>query len=294
MKKKIVFSIFIILFGTVLIAASESGKYKITSIVFKGKVINLKNIGEFDRIFFNGKEITTDTLTIDKTGDIELKIIKDNREIKYNIYSINGLLTILPPLLAIIIALIFKDVVIALFIGIFSGAIFIYRFDFITAFFRVIDKYVLEAIADKDRASIIIFTLLLGGMVGIITKTGGVKGVIDSLSKKINSVKSTQMFTWLMGIMIFFDDYTNTLLVGNTMRPLSDKWRISREKLSYIVDSTAAPMASIAIISTWIGFEISLINQSLKVYNVNADAYSLFLSSLPFYPHLHFSSFILR
>ncbi|GAG81822.1 unnamed protein product, partial [marine sediment metagenome] len=105
--------------------------------------------------------------------------------------------------------------------------------------------------------------------------------IVEALSKKVKSAKSTQMYTWLMGIFIFFDDYTNTLIVGNTMRPLTDKWKISREKLAYIVDSTAAPMASLALISTWIGFEISLINQSLTAYGVEYDAYSLLLSSIP-------------
>jgi Na+/H+ antiporter NhaC len=158
----------------------------------------------------------------------------------------------------------------------------------IEAFFNVIDRYIVGAIADKDRASIVIFTLLLGGMVGIISKSGGIRGIVESLSNRIRSERGTQFYSWLMGILIFFDDYTNTLIVGNTMRPLTDEWKISREKLSYIVDSTAAPMASIALISTWVGFEISLINQSLTAYNIDYDAYHLFLSSLPyrFYPLL--------
>lgn len=288
MKKRTTLLIFFIIFSFTSIYAKEKQKFKIPSIVFKGKILKISDLGKFDRIYINGKEITSDKITINKTGSIELTILKDNQEFKFSIYSINGLLTILPPLFAIVLALIFRDVVISLFIGIFAGAILINRFDLISAFFRTIDKYILEAIAHKNRASIIIFTLLLGGMVGIITKSGGVKGIVESLSKKVESSRSTQFYTWLMGILIFFDDYTNTLIVGNTMRPLSDKWKISREKLSYIVDSTAAPMASIAIISTWIGFEISLINQSLKAYSVDFDAYNLFLSSIPyrFYPIL--------
>ena len=269
-------------------AAVEEVKFNVPAIVFKGKVIKLEEIGSFDRVTIDGKEVDTKKITIESTGNIDVKIVKNNKEYTFSIYSINGILTILPPLVAIILALIFKDVLIALFLGIFTGALLINRFDIIASFFNVVDKYVLEAIADKDRASIVIFTLLLGGMVGIISKSGGVKGIVDTLSRKVTSSKSTQFYTWLMGILIFFDDYTNTLVVGNTMRPLTDKWKVSREKLAYIVDSTAAPMASIALISTWIGFEISLISQQLKAYNVDADAYQLFLSSLPyrFYPIL--------
>jgi Na+/H+ antiporter NhaC len=266
----------------------EEPTFNLPSIFFNGKVLKRQDIGAFDQIFINGKEVVSDEITIETIGNVEVKIIKDNKTYTHSIYSINGILTLLPPLVAIILALIFKDVLIALFVGIFTGALFINRFDFITAFFNVVDKYVLEALTDSDRASIIIFTLLLGGMVGVITKSGGVKGIVDSLSRKVQSTKGVQFYTWLMGILIFFDDYTNTLVVGNTMRPLTDRWKISREKLSYIVDSTAAPMACIALISTWIGFEISLINQQLEALHVDLDAYSLFLSSIPyrFYPIL--------
>jgi Na+/H+ antiporter NhaC len=267
---------------------AEEPTFNLPKVIFKGAVLKAEEIGTFDRIFINGKECAPDKIKIKTTGDIQVKIVKGSFQKTYTIYSLNGWLTILPPLVAIALALIFKDVVIALFIGIFTGAVFINRFDVFTAFFNVVDKYVLEAISDTDRASIIVFTLLLGGMVGIINKSGGVKGIVDSLSRKVTSARGTQFYTWLMGILIFFDDYTNTLVVGNTMRPLTDKWKVSREKLAYIVDSTAAPVACIALISTWIGFEISLINQALKSYNVDLDAYHLFLSSLPyrFYPIL--------
>lgn len=263
--------------------------FNIPGFVFKGQELERKKIGAYDKLFVNGREVVAkEMVPINATGVVTIRIVKDDIEKTFEVYSAPGWLTILPPLIAIILALIFKDVVIALFIGIFSGALFLSRFDFISAFFKVIDKYVIEAVIDKDRASIIIFTMLLGGMVGIISKSGGVKGIVDALSRKVSSPRGTQFYTWLMGILIFFDDYTNTLVVGNTMRPLSDKWKISREKLSYIVDSTAAPMACIALISTWIGFEISLINQALTSVGIEVDAYSLFLKSLPyrFYPIL--------
>ena len=287
-KKNLAVILFLFLATTMVAADGDGNTFSIPNTVFKGKVLELKDIGQIDKVFVNGVEITGQSITFDRTGKYDITIVSNGKTNTYETYSIHGLLTILPPLLAIILALIFKEVVLALFIGILAGSFFINRFDIIAAFFNVVDKYILEALADKERASIVIFTLFLGGMVGIISKSGGVKGIVDSLSKKVKSARTTQMYTWLMGILIFFDDYTNTLIVGNTMRPLSDKWKISREKLSYIVDSTAAPMASIAIISTWIGFEISLINQALKAYNIDYDAYNLFLSSLPyrFYPLL--------
>ncbi len=281
MKKVIIFFLLIFIVSSINLN-SEDNNFRIPSVVFKGKVLNLEEIGKFDKIFLDGKEVKNKKVVFYKTGSFEIKIIKNKKEFIFKVFSIYGILTILPPLIAILLALIFKETIIALFVGVLTGALIIGKFDFIEAFFNVVDKYIIEAIANKERASIIIFTLLLGGMVGIITKSGGMKGIVESLSNKVRSSRSTQLYTWLMGILIFFDDYTNTLVVGNTMRPLTDKWKVSREKLSYVVDSTAAPVASIAVISTWIGFEISLIDQSLKAYNVNADAYELLLSSLPY------------
>jgi Na+/H+ antiporter NhaC len=286
--KKITLLILILTICGYLTGETQQEELKIPSMVFKGKILKLNDIGQFDQIYLNGTEIKSDRLVFTKVGTHRIEVVQGDRRLTFEVYSLEGILTLLPPFIAILLALIFKEVVVSLFMGIFCGALLVSRFDVLTAFFNVIDRYILNAIANTDRASILVFTLLLGGMVGIITKTGGVKGIVDSLSKRVKSARGTQFYTWLMGILIFFDDYTNTLIVGNTMRPLTDKWKISREKLAYIVDSTAAPMASIALISTWIGFEISLIDQSMKAYNISYDAYHIFLASLPyrFYPIL--------
>jgi len=276
------FLVLIILITTSFyIYSADSGGPKLPEMAFKGQKIDLTKAEGINEVSVNGEIVDIGSFVIKKTGKINVLITTDKGIFKYTIHSIPGILTIIPPILAILLAMIFKEVITALFIGVFAGALLLNNFNILKSFFNVIDKYIINAIVDHDRASIVIFTLLLGGMVGIITKTGGFKGIVDSLSRRVKSSRSTQMYTWLMGIFIFFDDYTNTLIVGNTMRPLSDKWKISREKLSYIVDSTAAPMVSIALISTWIGFEISLINQSLTAYNIEFDAYSLLLSSIP-------------
>lgn len=86
----------------------------------------------------------------------------------------------------------------------------------------------------------------------------------------------------LMGVIVFFDDYANTLIVGSTMRPLSDEMKISREKLSYIVDSTAAPVAGMALISTWIGYELGLINEAFELLGIDVNEYEYFLRSIPY------------
>ena len=202
-------------------------------------------------------------------------------------------MSILPPLIAILMALIIKEVFSALFIGILFGTTIIYYYQGSTLFialfqglFSFIDHYLLETLSDQGHLSIIVFSLLIGGMVNIITKNGGMKGIVNILSKYANDPRSGQLVTWLMGIAIFFDDYANTLVVGNTMRPVTDKLKVSREKLAYIVDSTAAPVASIAFITTWIGAEISYIQNGINTLNLDESAYNVFLNSLAysFYP----------
>lgn len=202
-------------------------------------------------------------------------------------------LSILPPLIAILMALLFKEVFSALFIGLFSGSLIIFSYQeaslfsaFFKAIFAISDTYILQSLTDSGHISIIIFSMLIGGMVNLITKNGGMQGIVNKLSKFANSPKSGQFVTWFLGILIFFDDYANTLIVGNTMRPVTDKLKVSREKLAYIVDSTAAPVASIAMITTWIGIELSYIQSATVQINIDESPYSIFLHSLPtrFYP----------
>ena len=199
--------------------------------------------------------------------------------------------SILPPLTAILLALIFKEVVISLFAGVWVGAFLASGYNFSRSLFTIIDTYIISALKDTGHLSIIVFSLLIGGMVALISKNGGMAGVVERLSKYAHSRKSSQFVTWLMGISIFFDDYANTLIVGNTMRPVTDKFKISREKLAYIVDSTAAPVAAIAFITTWIGAELGYIADginSLTGFPQEMTAYLIFISSLKysFYPIL--------
>jgi len=199
---------------------------------------------------------------------------------------IPGWFSLLPPLAAILLALITRQVLIALFAGVWLGTTFIYGFNPFTGFLFSLTEYVGKAPVDAERIAILIFSLALGGMIGVISKSGGTQGIVEKLSKYASNRRKGQIATWLMGVLIFFDDYANTLIVGNTMRPLTDKLKISREKLSYLVDSTAAPVANIAIISTWIGYELSLINESFQNIGLNQNAYITFFKTIPvnFYP----------
>jgi Na+/H+ antiporter NhaC len=199
---------------------------------------------------------------------------------------IPGWLSVVPPLIAIGLALIFKDVLISLFLGVFGGALILYDWHPITAFARTLDRLLLAPVLDPDRAKILVFTILLGGLVGVIGKSGGTLGIVARISPLATNARRGQLATWALGILVFFDDYANTLIVGSTMRPITDRLRISREKLAYIVDSTAAPVASLFPISTWIGFEVGLIAGALAGIGVDFNAYGVFIASIPyrFYP----------
>lgn len=192
-----------------------------------------------------------------------------------------GFWSLLPPLIAIILAFISKQVILSLLVGIFVGATML-NGNIFYGFLRTLDEYIVGSVADSWNAGILIFTLTIGGMVGVISKTGGTQAIAEALSKKAKTAKSAQIVTWIMGILVFFDDYANTLIVGPTMRPLTDKMKVSREKLSYIVDSTAAPVAGMAFISTWVGYELGLINDAFTSLGMDVNAYGIFIKSIPY------------
>ncbi len=205
-------------------------------------------------------------------------------------------LSIFPPLIAIGLALIFKEVIISLFAGIWVGAFIAggLRFEFflgvIKALLTTIDTYIINSLNDPGHLSVLVFSLMIGGMVAIISRNGGMAGVVQRMTKYATNPRRGQFVTWLLGVAIFFDDYANTLIVGNTMRSVTDRFRISREKLAYIVDSTAAPVASVAFITTWIGAELGYIGDGIAQVEhfANTTPYAVFIESLKYsyYPVL--------
>ncbi len=270
--------------------ALENIKFKISGESFPDSIDELT-------LFIYGEEETkeyilkvsdgtfADEINIPETGKftIEAKGFKSSRQV---IRVIPGLLSIIPPLLAILLALIFRQVIISLIFGIYIGAIFIYDYNPLTGLLRLVDKYVINSISDVSHIQVIVFTLLFGGVIGLISRSGGTRGMANVLTKFARTRKSGMLATWLSGIIIFFDDYANTLVVGNLMKPVTDKLKISREKLSFIVDSTAAPVASVFIISSWIGYEVGLIQDGLNMIGSQANGYTTFLATIPyrFYP----------
>lgn len=229
-------------------------------------------------------------------GQEELQIVYDSQTLpSVPVRPIPLWLSILPPLIAIVMAFLIKEVYSSLFTGILVAAAIIAYYNGANAFLAIfvgildiVDTYVITTISDSGHTSVIVFLMLIGATVAIVSLNGGMKGLVGWLSKHAKTPRSGQIVTFIMDICIFFDDYANTLVVGSTMRPLAKKLRVSKEKLAFIVDSTAAPVGALALVTTWIGAELSYIEEGVKVIGIDESPYSLFIASIPyrFYPIL--------
>jgi len=202
--------------------------------------------------------------------------------------AIYGALTLLPPLVAIVLAFITRNVIFSLFMGIFTGTFMVnisgenIFYAFFGAFVDMSSKMV-GSLADSWNAGIVLQVLNIGGMIAVVTKMGGLKAIAQKLAARAKTPATAQIYTWIMGFFIFFDDYANSLIIGPIMRPVTDKLKISREKLAFIIDSTAAPIAGLALISTWIGYELSLIKDAyIAIGQPDVNAFAIFVETLPY------------
>jgi Na+/H+ antiporter NhaC len=278
-----------------LIHASQDGNSRLS---INGEEVNLEFNDKESRIKITPGE-RGKLYILDAADTKKLYHVSKRSDGTYRFRKIPMWLSILPPVVAIFLALLFREVVVSLFIGIWAGSFIAggmrieSLYYFVLSLLDTLQNYVVKALTDADSGhlAVIVFSLFIGGMVAIISKNGGMAGVVKSLSRYAKSDKSSQLITWVLGVAIFFDDYANTLIVGNTMRSVTDRFRVSREKLAYIVDSTAAPVAAVAFITTWIGAELGYIDDGIHMidgFNFEMTSYSIFISSLKysFYPVL--------
>ncbi|MCH2212311.1 MAG: hypothetical protein MK110_13485 [Fuerstiella sp.] len=196
-------------------------------------------------------------------------------------------LRLLPPVLAIGLAVVFREVTVSLILAIFGGCLLFIPLKESYLAVPVFCEIIVRQTADYDHASVILFTLLLGAMIGVMNDSGGTGTAIESVAGFASTRRRGMFLTWLMGLLIFFDDYANSMIVGGAMRPLSDKLKFSRAKLAFLIDSTAAPVAGLGI-STWTAFEIDQVAAGFKTAGIEANAADFFWSTVPFriYPIL--------
>ena len=251
-------------------------------IMLNSEVIGTSNSDEF---------VISDIIADDAAMLIEVQ--RDGETLlRHEVPVIPGWVSLMPPVIAISLAFLLRAVVPALFMGLLAGAWAVNGLTFtgaVTGIFDTMTIYILNAMIDPGHGAIILFSLLIGGMVGIISKNGGMLGIVNAVIPFASTPRRGQAIIAALGLSIFFDDYANTMIVGNATRPVSDHLKISREKLAYLVDSTAAPVATVAIITTWIGFQVGLIEDATSgIKELTAPAYALFLNSIAysFYPFL--------
>ncbi len=201
---------------------------------------------------------------------------------------------LVPPFAAIVLAWAWRRVLLGLLLGVFSGALVMDRLHPVMATVDTAWDLVTKTAIEPDSLEIFAFTLLLAGMVGMMIRSGAVTDLVNRLSRVARGRRSGQAIVEVLGILVFFDDYANTMVVGAASRPLTDRLGISREKLAYLVDSTAAPVASLALVSTWIGIEISyLAKQMHYLHQFAASGYGVFLQLVPFRLYCIFTLFML-
>ena len=198
-----------------------------------------------------------------------------------------GVLTLLPPVVAIILAFATKNVILSLVLGVMSGG-FLLNLNGVNILSALFNSFLdlvnraVNSLADPWNAGIILQVLAIGGVINLVAKMGGAKAIAEALAKKSKNARRAQLITWAAGLLVFFDDYANSLIIGPMMRPVTDKMKISRERLAFVIDATAAPVAGLAIISTWIGLEVGLIGDGFNSIGVNTNAFSVFLNTIPY------------
>lgn len=208
----------------------------------------------------------------------------------------DGIESLLPPAVAIILALITRRVLLPLAIGIFVGTWLLASNEDGGAAYTLAQSSkhffltIYQSVRDWDHLHVLAFTLLLGGMVGVLESAGSMARMISGWTRRVSTRRGGQTLIGFTGLLIFFDDYANTLLVGGTMRTTAERYGISRAKLAYLVDSTAAPVAGLTLVSTWVATELSYLQTGLTDAGIEATnmTFSVFLHSLPyrFYPLL--------
>ena len=201
-----------------------------------------------------------------------------------------GPLSLIPPLLAVALAFLLKDVIVSLLLGFLSGAALLSAVSApgqnlwqgaVGSFTNFCGGIVATA-ADRDKCAVLILCLVIGGMVEVIRASGGFEALALRLIRHVNSPRKANLVGELLGVLVFFDDYANALIIGPVLQPVTDRLGVSREKLTYLVDSTAAPVTGIAVISSWVAVEVSVIEEGLSLAGLSMSGYSVFLRSIPY------------
>lgn len=189
--------------------------------------------------------------------------------------------SLLPPLLAVIVAAYFRTLIAALLAAFFTGAVLSYGSNPITTTFLAFHDFIYLNTVSPSRLYLFLFLFTLIGMVYVISRNGGLQGLVNVFGKWAKGRKGTQGLIATAGVFSFFDDYVSTILIGSAMRRLSDFWKLSREKLAFLVDSTATPVSGIALVSTWAALSAAVTHGELSKVGIEMGGYEALLHVLP-------------
>ncbi len=196
--------------------------------------------------------------------------------------------SIIPPVLAILLAFVTHNVLLSLGIAIIVGGLLtqaqVYTSNpiAILAALKTTATFVTGSVASTENLWILSFVVLIFIMLKILIVSGGFNGLVRLTAKIVTGEKTAQLITAFLGVCFFIDDYANAIIVGSAMRPITDRFRISREKLAFIVDATSAPVTGLAVISTWIATEVSLFEAVSNELGINKSGYSMFFDAIQF------------
>ena len=211
---------------------------------------------------------------------------QDGGEVRAPAQRVGSRWSLLPPLLAILLAFLTRSILPSLLLGVLAGVFLMLEPGAgVGGYIDTLVQHILweDILTDSFHLYILGFVLALSSTVSLVSRMGGIEGMVRSLLRFAKSSRSVQTVAYAMGLGIFFDDYANTIIVGNSCGPLFDKMKISRAKLAYIVDSTAAPVAGVALLSTWVAYQISTYAPQLPTIGMEAsDGYALFLRTIPY------------
>ncbi|MDO8861737.1 Na+/H+ antiporter NhaC family protein [Haliea sp. E1-2-M8] len=192
-----------------------------------------------------------------------------------------GIESLLPALVAVVVALTLKRTVIALFVAVWVGGLVISQWHPMAGLEQAFE-WITAVVTDEWNARFLILISLLGSGAALMHRIGGSAALAASLSRRIATARQVQFLAYILGLLVFFNDYINTVIVGNATRSLARKYRVSTEKMSYILDSTAAPVATIGPVSDWIGYQVGLIAAVFAASHwIGASPYVVFLQSIP-------------
>lgn len=193
-----------------------------------------------------------------------------------------GMLSVLPPVLSIVLAIYTRNIIIALAIGSLSGALILSSYNPFFATISLVRDHLFVQLASPSNTQVILITLIIGGFVKLLEESGGARAFSSVMVKLVSSPRKGQIATWLSGISVFFSDTANSLIVGPLFRPVFRELKICREKLAYIIDTTAAPVVILIPVASWGVYIMSLISNSYADMGIEGEPFDVLLDVWPY------------